>query len=72
MVSYEMLRCQKCGKPTHIELIDAKPNDPENPETCDWEILQCQGCYGPGWCSMSGDPERDRKCQELQDKARRG
>lgn len=46
-------KCHACGRETHLHLLDAKPNDPANPEGCDWERLECFRCYGPGWLPCS-------------------
>jgi len=40
----EKLDCSKCGKPTPIDLLDAKDDGTGN-----FTILECQSCYGPGW-----------------------
>ena len=41
--------CDACGKLAHLNFLDAKPNDPANPDSCDWERLECCRCYGPGY-----------------------
>lgn len=41
--------CACCGTSTPIDLLDAKPNDPRRPDSCDWEVFECFQCYGPGW-----------------------
>lgn len=41
--------CDACGTRTHIDLLDAKPNDPSDPDGSDWNRLECRPCYGPGW-----------------------
>lgn len=41
--------CHGCGQQTHIDLLDAKPDDPTDPDGCDWTRLECRSCYGPGW-----------------------
>lgn len=41
--------CHACGVPTHIDLLDAKPDDPADPDGSDWTRLECRPCYGPGW-----------------------
>ena len=53
----EKAPCMKCGKLTDYALLDAKP-DPRQlargipPEDCDFTVLECQSCYGPGWLPM--------------------
>lgn len=41
--------CHACGRPTHIDLLDAKPDDPSDPDGSDWNRLECRPCYGKGW-----------------------
>lgn len=41
--------CHQCGTPTHIDLLDAKPDDPSDPDGSDWTRLECRPCYGRGW-----------------------
>ena len=36
--------CSACGKPTHIDLLDAKDDGTGN-----YVIFECEPCYGPGW-----------------------
>lgn len=67
--------CDACGRVEHIDLLDAKPDDPSNPQGCDWQRLECIACYGPdhgGWCPANGwfpgcspDPFRLSICEEL-------
>lgn len=45
----ERVPCSCCGELTHIHLLDAKPNDPKNPDSCDWEVYECRLCYGSKW-----------------------
>lgn len=53
----EKAPCAKCGKLTDYALLDAKP-DPKQlaqgtpREACDFTLLECQSCYGPGWHPM--------------------
>ncbi len=48
-----MGKCQACGRPTRLELLDAKPDDPSKPESCDWTRLECIDCYGEGWLPLA-------------------
>lgn len=61
MTEYETINCMACGKPTPANLIDAKPgpgNWPVGPDALPWPDsaeytqLECQYCYGPGWCEL--------------------
>lgn len=53
-------KCDGCGVPTPLELLDAKPHRGATPEDCrraadtgvDFERLECATCYGPGWLPM--------------------
>ena len=36
--------CHKCGTPTDLNLLDMKDDGTGN-----WEIAECEACYGPGW-----------------------
>lgn len=36
--------CSKCGKIMPLDLLDAKDDGTGN-----YNILECQDCYGPGW-----------------------
>jgi hypothetical protein len=49
----DIATCDGCGIREHIDLLDAKPDDPSNPEGCDWNRLECIRCYGPGWDVLS-------------------
>ncbi len=49
-------KCHACGKPTHIDLLDAKPGtekgwDPANPN---WERFECWECYGDNYFAYPG------------------
>jgi len=46
-----MSKCHACGKPTHIDLLDAKPGNGEkfDPNCPDWERFECWECYGKGF-----------------------
>lgn len=62
--------CDRCGRVEHIDLLDAKPDDPANPEGCDWNRLECIACYGPahgGWLPAGGmrRPDLVSICDEL-------
>jgi hypothetical protein len=46
----ETAPCDQCKTPTDINLLDAKPG-PRSPD--DWERLECERCYGPGWLPMA-------------------
>jgi hypothetical protein len=52
-----LAHCDACGRPTHVTLLDGKPdpNDPPN-----WNRIECMECYGPGWACVypEGHPER--------------
>lgn len=39
--------CHKCGTPTPLPLLDAKDDG-----TGDYNILECERCYGPGWLPL--------------------
>ena len=42
----------KCGKPTPIHLLDAKPHPKEQHlpwDNLNFDWLECRKCYGPGW-----------------------
>ena len=47
--SADILACDSCGTLTHIDLLDAKPDDPTRPDASDWNRLECRSCYGPNW-----------------------
>lgn len=65
--------CHGCGTPTHIDLLDAKPDDPANPDACDWTRLECRTCYGEDWVPAleSQWPRRDRLIRLVQRGLRR-
>jgi hypothetical protein len=44
----DVIACDKCGKPEHLELLDSKDDGSGN-----FTILQCVACYGPGWNPMA-------------------
>ena len=46
-------QCDCCHERYPIDLLDSKPDDPKNPDSCDWIILECFLCYGSKW-SPSG------------------
>lgn len=48
----EFGNCEQCGKSLRWEELDAKPDDPENPDTCEWSKFYCQPCYGDGFNEM--------------------
>lgn len=51
--------CDRCGRIEHIDLLDAKPNNPARPESCDWERLECIACYGPDYGGWNPAPVPD-------------
>lgn len=51
--------CHACGRIEHIDLLDAKPDDPSNPAGSDWNRLECIACYGPGWLPAGGGRRPD-------------
>ena len=59
--------CDCCGRLEHIDLLDAKPDEPDNPEGCDWNRLECIACYGPNWVPGGGTrrPDLVSICGEL-------
>lgn len=56
-----MDKCECCGKPTPLDLLDAKPAAvagiksnwnmlaPHFESGTDFDVLECRGCYGPAW-----------------------
>jgi hypothetical protein len=44
VIGHDIFPCDRCGKPTPIELLDARDDG-----TGDFTIMQCRRCYGPGW-----------------------
>ena len=40
----ESYPCDKCGTLTDINLLDTKDDGTGN-----WEIAECEQCYGSGW-----------------------
>lgn len=54
-------KCHGCGVPTPLERLDAKPFRGATPEDCrraadtgaDFERLECETCYGPGWLPLN-------------------
>lgn len=65
--------CHACGTPTHIDMLDAKPDDPARPDSCDWNRLECRDCYGSDWVPAleSQWPRRERIVRMLQRGLRR-
>ena len=61
--------CHSCGRVEHIDLLDAKPDDLDAPEACDWNRLECIACYGPmfgGWNPAgTSRPDLVSICPEL-------
>ncbi len=57
--------CDCCGRIEHIDLLDAKPDDPSNPAGCDWTRLECIACYGPGWVPAGFTPFEGAICDEM-------
>lgn len=47
-----LIRCAKCGRDEHAELIDAKPSNGDF-ECGDYDRFECIECYGPGWAPLS-------------------
>jgi hypothetical protein len=64
MTDRDIANCHGCGRPTHLHLLDAKPDNPRRPDSCDWNRLECEDCYGPGWLpcgeehALPNSPER--------------
>jgi hypothetical protein len=66
MLDGQKALCRGCGRPFDLHLLDAKPDDPQNPDSCDWNRLECGGCYRPGYvtaasngpdfCTLAGHP----------------
>lgn len=54
MADPDVLPCACCGKLTEIDMLDAKPEPGEDPETADFTRLECRTCYGPGWLPGGG------------------
>lgn len=48
-------RCHACGRLEHIDLIDGKAPAGADPETADYDRLECIACYGPGWLPATHD-----------------
>lgn len=65
-MSKDIFPYHACGKATHIDMLDAKPNDPGNPGGCDWERFECRECYGPGFEPGSRSPPRFRNSYECE------
>lgn len=57
--------CDCCGRLEHIDLLDAKPDEPDNPQGCDWNRLECIACYGPGWLPATEGAVTRSACEEL-------
>jgi hypothetical protein len=59
--------CHACGTMTHIDLLDAKPDDPSDPDGSDWNRLECRPCYGRGWAPAleSQWPPLERRVRAL-------
>lgn len=53
----ELVACMTCGKMVDIDLLDAKPQPGADPETADFDLLECKECYGPGWVPAIMDAE---------------
>jgi hypothetical protein len=68
----DIAACDGCGVPTHVDLLDAKPDDPSSPESCDWTRLECRSCHGRDWVPAleSQWPLRDRVVRALQRRLR--
>lgn len=65
MTDPDHVACDACGRVEHIDLLDAKPDDPSNPVGCDWNRLECIACYGPGWLPGGDGNTSVSICDEL-------
>lgn len=61
--------CHACGEPTHLHLLDAKPDDPSDPDGCNWTRLECSDCYGPGWLPVAREDDLIGSLADLATKA---
>lgn len=57
--STDIFPCAACGKPTHIDDLDAKPQ-PGAGENSDFTRFECEACYGPGYVSARADRNQVR------------
>ena len=49
----DVAKCDACGLTWPLSLLDGRsPPEAEDPETADWERLECPVCYGPDWSEM--------------------
>jgi hypothetical protein len=48
----EYLTCSKCSAQVDVDLLDGKDDGTGN-----FNILECEVCYGPGWCPSVIPPD---------------